>query len=144
MTESKVTNHWGKWVDSEVPITGVFQNNHCEWLHEEMYDAIDLDYETWIAEENPDEEELEMYESMGDSTLLIGSWKKDEQGLYEPDKESGDYAAIMGEVYTQVVWSKYTTRTALCSPCYPGQGDADSEGEYLTYALPPEIIGNLD
>ena len=80
-------------------------------------------------------------------TVLAGSWKKDpETGKWEPD-ESGDYAAIVGEIYVQVVWSKTVVRCkSLCSPCFPGQADLDSvvsgdEG-YLTYDLPAEVWGD--
>ena len=72
-------------------------------------------------------------------TVLIGSWKKDSDGLYEPDK-TGEYAAICGEIYTQVVWSKTTGKSALCSPCYPGQCDVDTPGDYLYYALPADML----
>ena len=141
-----ITNHWGKWVDSESPVTGVVSNNTPEWLMDELYDSIDLDYESFESEiendDSLDEDEkqnaLESYESMGDSTLLIGDWVKDENGLYEPDK-TGEYSAIMRESVTQIVWSKFTKRGALCSPCYPGQVDLDTPGEYMAYDLPPDM-----
>jgi hypothetical protein len=133
--------HWGKWVDSEDAITGVIQNNNVEFLSEDIYKGIDLDYEKYVKE-HPDEEDID-WESDND-TYIIGSWKKGEDGKYEPDKENGEYAAIVDEIYTQVVWSKFTKRCNLCSPCYPGQGDLDSEGIYLTYTLPPDLIGFTD
>jgi hypothetical protein len=80
-------------------------------------------------------------------TTLIGSWKKDEQGLYVPDPQAvgAEYAAIVGETNIQVVWSKYTKRCAGCSPCYPGQGDLNTPpgqyGNLLCYTLPPDLIG---
>jgi hypothetical protein len=137
------TNHWGKWVNSEEAVTGVIQNNHVEWLNDEIRgnDTIDLDYEEYIRDIPEEIEEIDWDSS--ESTLLIGSWKKDEKGLYEPDKE-GEYSAIVSEIYTQVVWSKYTKRCNLCSPCYPGQGDLDTPGEWLAYTLPPDLIGNIE
>ena len=138
----KLANHWGIFVDSEIPTTGVAQNNHVEWLHDEIYDGIDLDFEEH-CKECPNEDHDLCWESNGSETVLIGSWKKDDQGLYEPDKD-GEYSAICGEIYTQVVWSKHTKRCALCSPCYPGQGDLDSSGEFLCYDLPPDLYGEDD
>lgn len=141
-------NHWGKWVDSETPVTGVVSNNTPEYLMDELYDSIDLDYEAFCEEiENDDsldddekQEALEFYESSGDNTLLIGDWLKDDKGLYYPD-ETGEYSAIMRESVTQIVWSKYTRRGALCSPCYPGQVDLDAPGEFIAYDLPPNMYG---
>ena len=52
--------------------------------------------------------------------------------------ETSEYSLIVGETYTQVVWSKQTKRCTLCSPCYPGQGDLDTPGDFLSYDLPPE------
>ena len=34
--EVKTINHWGKWVTSNVPITGVVSNNTPQWLYEEI------------------------------------------------------------------------------------------------------------
>lgn len=146
MKESTVVNHWGKFVDSEIPVTGVISNHTPEWLYDESYNAIDLDYESFLTEiendtslsEDEKQDAIDGYESMGDSTLLIGDWTTDSDGLYIPD-ESGEYSAIMRESVTQIVWSKYTKRGALCSPCYPGQVDLDSEGEFLAYDLPKDI-----
>ena len=66
-------------------------------------------------------------------------WFDDLKYGYEPD-ETAEYSAIVGEIYTQVVKSKWLIKCALCSPSYPGQGDADSEGEFLAYSLPPELF----
>lgn len=146
------TNHWGIWIDSDKPITGVVSNNTPEWLDEEICNrGINLNYEEWLKDqetvfneaETDDEWEHYLedeYESQPDDTILIGDWKKDKKGLYEPD-DSGEYSAIVHEDVTQVVWSKYTKRTALCSPCYPGQGDLDTPGPWLAYDLPPEVYG---
>jgi hypothetical protein len=48
-------------------------------------------------------------------------------GKYEPDQNGKHgYAAVVGEIYTQVLWSKTVRRVrSLCSPCYPGQADLD-------------------
>jgi hypothetical protein len=89
-------------------------------------------------------------QEMGDT--LIGSWKK-VKGQYEPDK-SGEYSAIYrSNSYTvQVVWSRFTVRAPLASPCYPGQcsvspgreEDPRYPHEQLAYAMPPDIMGGND
>jgi len=91
----------------------------------------------------------DMSESYPDDTWLIGSWVKDSNNQYEPDK-TGDYAAIVRESTIQVVWSKYIICVkSLCSPCYPGQCDisVDDDGDYITsekgflcYNLPDEFF----
>ena len=148
--ENGVINHYGVLLDLNTPTTGVYSNNQIEFLMDELYDGINLTFEEWFEDhiitcENcqNDEycDELEFYESYND-TYLIGSWIKNKYNLYEPDK-SGEYSAIVGEIYTQVIWSKYFGRGALCSPCYPGQVDVDTPGDFIYYALPPDIIGDL-
>lgn len=164
-------NHWGKWINSDDPTTGVVSMNNLEWINDELYysDAFDLSYESaleeylleklgeWQNDQDdlnamPDFELMEEwrqdfndhYDNLGESEYLIGNWIKAEDGKYDPDT-TGEYAAIAlcGSNVVQVVWSKYATRCALCSPCYPGQGDLDSIGEFLAYDLPIEIYGEF-
>ena len=78
-----------------------------------------------------------MYKRQGSSSWLIGDWIKDENGLYDFDP-AGEYAAIVNESTTQVIYSKYTRKCLLCSPCYPGQADLDNPGEFLAYDIPPD------
>ncbi len=88
----------------------------------------------------------EQYES-NDSTILIGSWKKnDETGLYEIETDrGGDYAATYnsGSGLISVEWSRRTRRVGHTSPCFVMAngdgpcGDLDSEGDtVLAYDLP--------
>lgn len=130
--------HYGVYVDSNLPITGVMRHNQA--IFDAMYDndSIDLTWEDHKLE-------CEDYLNNGycncmleNGTMLIGSWILDSDLEYSPDL-SGEYAAIVGEMYTQVVFSRYMTRCALCSPCYPGQGDLDSKSNYLSYDLPPDM-----
>jgi hypothetical protein len=135
-----IRRHYGVTVDSEVPITGVISNNSaCQFIGDEQTKGIDLD---WLEHEAtcPNEEHDACFLPDSYGTVLIGSWRKDENGLWEPDKwaEKAEFSAIVNEIYTQVVWSKYTRRSALCSPCYVGQGDLDTAGEFLAYDLPPD------
>ena len=135
-----VYNHWGIWVDPEMPITGVISNNLIvQFISDEMYDCIDLDYEEHLKSNDHNDNDcncLDHWESY-DSTFLIGDWIKDKDGLYDYDP-NGEYAAIVRESTTQVVYSKYTKRAGLCSPCYPGQADNESTGKFLAYDLPKE------
>ena len=135
-----VTNHWGVWVDPEMPITGVISNNLIvQFISDEISNGINLTYEEYLKSEDydPDNEEDDYMCSFGDDTYLIGNWIKDSDGLWDYDPD-GEYAAIVRESTTQVVYSKYTKRAGLCSPCYPGQADNESDGEFLAYDLPSE------
>ena len=49
-TKAVITNHYGVTVNSEEPVTCVFQNNHVEYLFDDMYNTVDLDYE-WALNE---------------------------------------------------------------------------------------------
>jgi hypothetical protein len=157
---AKIENHYGMYVSSDTPTTDVVSNHDPEWLYDEMDSGIDLEYESLLAEYESDPQAFfaeycvpedmqddfdfgEYASMMEDTTYLIGSWHKVD-GQYEPD-ESGEYAAICGTVYTQVVYSRFVQPAPLCSPCYPGQcsvdGDQDS-GDFLAYTLPPSIWGS--
>lgn len=135
-----IKTHYGIPVRTDTPITGVAQNNHVQWLYDELDSGIDVTCEE--CEHNDSDEDTCCGCSMADHTILIGSWHLNSEGQYEPDK-GGEYAAICGEIYTQVVWSLHTKRCALCSPCYPGQGDLDTPGEFLCYDLPPDVVGDI-
>lgn len=135
-----ITNHYGKYVDSEVPVAGIFcLNMYPQFISDGDSDGIDLAYLEWEMDhdcETPDDCQCEPPMDM-ESATLIGDWKKDENGLYIPDTD-GEYAIdATGETYGAVVFSKYTRRVALCSPCFPSCGDLDSEGKFLAYDLPP-------
>lgn len=147
-------NHWGRIVDSDTPITGVYGTNSIAW--EFMDDGIctvcdnrdewpDFDDEEDDYQSSPED----FIECDSSHTKLIGDWTTTDNGLdawfeiggvyYMPD-QSKEFAAIERETTVQVVWSKFVERHGLCSPCYPGQADADSVGEFLCYALPAELL----
>jgi len=134
---SKKEFHYGIWVSSKIPITGVFNNSSIEFLGDELYDAVDLDFEEH-CEECKNEDHDDCYQS-DSSTMLIG-FKKGDDGLYDPDPEA-EYSAIIREIYAQVVNSKWIIECGLCSPCYPGQGNPDSPGKFLAYSFPPDVLG---
>ena len=146
--DNKCFNHYGFWVSPDTAITGVISNNTVEFLNEKIDAGIDIDYENFLKElagqeltEDEYNDAVEFYENDA-ATILIGSWIKD-NGQYTEDV-NGQYAAIVRETVTQVIYSKHTTRAALCSPCYPGQADLNTIGEYLAYTLPADIIGNMN
>ena len=142
-------NHWGKWIDSDVPVTGVlsfhsldldaypFKSEICLDC-EEAYKAIKKQYRGARREE-----ELESVECDSSHTKIIGEWKKDRHGKYYPNPK-GEYAAIVNESTVQVVYSHVTTRGNVCSPCYPGQVDLDSKGDFLAYTLPDDMLYKED
>jgi|GEM_PF-2055409 len=137
------TIHWGIAVDSEIPITGVTDINAPEWLHEDIDYGIYLDYEEHVRECGKEFHD-DCYDPDGGTTYLIG-YKKDVKGDYVPDPNAEYSAIVNGGMNTvQVTRSKWVSRAALCSPCYPGQGDLNNSGEYLTYALPPDVWGSHD
>lgn len=96
---------------------------HCDACKEELYcplldEAIsesDLDYcYFYKGELNPKAEE----ETFDKCSLVIYA-----------DFNSG---------YYQVIKSPQTEKHGLCSLCYLGQADLDSDGEYETYVIPDE------
>jgi len=148
-----IRNHYGITVDSEKPVTGVFTNNRIEFLSDEIFsgDYIGLCWEDYLEEIHPKEEEEDLDYDTGSEDFLIGFvetkdkekafyWYPKRKIGYMPD-EKAEYSAIIRESTSQVVKSDWFIRGALCSPCYPGQVDADSIGEFLAYSFPPDVIG---
>lgn len=145
-----VKNIYGIWIDTEKPVTGVTNLNSDqipEWFNDEFIYAIDLNFEKFekdlldqlkneMIDEDTFQYERDCYES-DTTTYLLGQWIKDSDGKYTPDLD-GDYSAIYdnNDNTLQVVFSKNTKRCNHCSPCFPGQGDLDSDGDFLTYCLP--------
>ena len=135
-------NHCGIIVDSEKPTTGVFNNNYLEWIFEDAMEGINLDWEQHLRE-CPNEDHIDCYEDI-EPTYLIGYKLNKKTNLYEIDKEA-EYSAIVNtdSNTTQVVHSKWFIYGALCSPCYPGQVDCDTKGDFLAYSVPPEVVEDL-
>ena len=131
--------HYGRIVDSEVPITGVLNSGKAEFLYEDCLNGTDVGYEEHLKE-CPNEEHDECYFN-DEPTYLVGFRKNEKTGEFEPD-ENAEYSAIVMPIYTQVIRSKYVSRVELCSPCFPGQGDLDTPGEFLAYTLPPDVWGD--
>ena len=173
------TNHWGNWISSNEPTTGVISCHNLEHIYEETdYHAVTnvsydryLEYgladllRAWQQDQDddsaaPDDELLEQwrdqlaeqYEESGDE-YRIGSWRFDEsskQWEINRDESLDDesaYAAIVNYGFAggivQVLWSRFVTRGALCSPCLPGQVDLDTEGDYIGYDLPLSFYGDM-
>lgn len=134
--------HWGKAVWKNEPVTGVLYANKIdsEAFNDLDQKSIDLQWEEYLAECEKNNVEPEDDWCDHNYTHVVGM-EKDEEGLYVPDKTE-DYSIIMaGDPITlQVVHSIYVQRCALCSPCFPGQGNLNSEGEFLAYSLPSEMF----
>jgi hypothetical protein len=160
--DNNMVNHWGKWVDKSEPVTGVISfNDVAQFVSDEIasngidlqYEQALVDFEIYFMQEHarmPNDEEYDQFNNEMDGCdsgdFLIGDWFKDDAGLWDCNKENGEYAAIVRESVVQVVWSKYITKCkALCSPCYPGQCDVvqgtdEENGEFLAYNLPKEAF----
>ena len=83
-------NHYGIEVDSEVPTTGVFHINSLEFILDDMYDAIDLDFEEHRKTCRKRTHDA-CYDSDGSQTELIG-FKKikggKNRGKWAPDPKA--------------------------------------------------------
>ena len=147
-------NHYGVFVDKNKPTTGVYNGNQINWEFMD-YDYTCLDCQNAFEEHGdkdyfdpncPNCKELNNYcidyiECSG-HMQLYGDWILDTNTrLYEPDK-TGEYTAIYdsNQNVFQVVWSKITVKGSLCSPCYPGQVDVGSQGDFTAYAFPDDMI----
>lgn len=140
------TTHWGYTVDSEVPTTGVFHATNIEFIFDEAIEngtSIDLNWEEHKlnCEEYKNNEECNC-EIESDRYLL--GFQVGAMGLFETNPKASFSAILNAERNTlQVIKSKWGIRCALCSPCYPGQGDGDTPGEFLAYAPDPELVGEI-
>lgn len=133
--------HWGYVVDSEAPITGVFSLNSLEFINEEAEKGIDLAWHRHLLEcKSEDHDDCAQEDS---DTFLIGFVEGDE-GKFDVDTNA-EWSAIVSYSWgvVQVIKSRHTVRAALCSPCFPGQADGDTEGEFLAYAPPPDVVGDI-
>ena len=139
---NKTVNHYGITVQSEIPTTGVLSHNEVEsWLYETELTCLTCDamYEE-EDRDNPENPDYDFIECDPSHTRLLGDWILDTiTKQYEPDK-TGEFAAIENESTIQVVWSKFTAKGRLCSPCYPGQVEFSNEGDYLAYTLPEDLL----
>jgi hypothetical protein len=148
-------NHWGKWVTSDVPVTGVMSCNNIAWENVTNEECLDCREEykkfedgSHTCEYGEDCNCADFIECDSSHSKLIGdAWQLDTNtGLWDvkQDKTGLEFAAIIRESVVQVVWSVKTKRGALCSPCYPGQVDLDSNGDFLGYTLPDYMVGSED
>jgi len=126
---------------SEVsPAGGVILTNEVSYLHEDMYNGIDLDFEEYMKEkpiDTNDEDWGDLYYKE-DSTYYIG-FKKGDDGLLMIDYDA-EYSAIIKFPYTQVVHSNFMSYAHHCSPCFPYQNDLQTAGDNETYTLPPDMF----
>lgn len=106
------TFHWGKWVFSNEPTTGVISVNSLEWIHDEVdyHAVVNLSYDSYLeqnlndrmrewqqdndTDDDPDDDLLEQWrDELGEQyeeqcdTYLIGSWRFDDASQqWEIDK----------------------------------------------------------
>jgi len=96
-------------------------------LMEACDNGVNLSYENW-KKENPDADD-EDFQDDGDGRVLSG-YKKDAEGLYEPDPDAEVSFIFNGDRGTiQVTQSKWVAKCAWASPCYPHQGDLDTKSD---------------
>mgnify|MGYP000592535755 CR=1 FL=1 len=104
------------------PVTGVISANNVGFMWDDYVTTLD------------------------DGSELYGAWKQDDDGMWRIDKTSKyEYSAISCPDFgvLQIVWSKYGLKCAECSPCFPYQGDLDTEGDcYIAYAPPPDLLSD--
>jgi len=131
-------NHYGKKIDSDIPVTGVINTNEIAWEFMDD-DYICLDCEVYINE-NPDIDDYNFLECDSSHTRIHGDWILDTKtGQYEPDK-TGEYAMIENESTCQIVFSKTVKCGNPCSPCFPGQVEFSRDGDFKAYALPSDLL----
>ena len=162
MTREQLPN---RLVSAESPVVGVVNcHNLASFIYDEINDGIDIAYEEWALERKEEletsgmavdiiEETIE-HESQDmefeDSNILVGDWKRNDDGKFEIDKNgkagwAGVYRSCSGAILC-VEYSKHTVRTHHTSPCYvmsDGRpcGDLDTKGDsVLAFTLPPEYF----
>ena len=139
--------------------TGVIHQHNInpECLDDEV---VDLGYEKALADlictladgikehDALEEEAREILDTTYEGGLkLIGGWKKNDKGIWEPDLSKKPFAAQYDpcDGYVQIVASKFVrTDCRWCSPCFPDQGDLmGRDGDVRAYSLPPECYDDL-
>ena len=136
-------------IDRSKPTTGVFNLNSLEFINEEIDNGIDFIYEDYCRQcqthHGHDIEACDCdYEQPCPGTYFIGFKEYDpETKRYDID-ENAEYSAIVNcdSNTVQVLRSVWYMTGGLCSPCYPGQVDADSLADDIpAFSLPPSVIG---
>lgn len=143
--------HYGKYVDSDIAIVGVVATNNVLNMDDDWERGISMAWESHKRECRRRNHDQCFMPDGTDDVVLIGSWKlsrvKCDDGkrrrLYVPDK-NGEYAATVAGPDVVVHWSKHTQRHGLCSPCFAGCADIDSDGQFLCYVLPPDVMRAQD
>lgn len=125
--------------------------NFLEALNSAVDEAKEYYLQKGYSESDAFDEALAEVENLGmngyeESDVLYGKWLQDENNQFYPDPE-GEYAALyrggsFGTYMLQVVHSKWAIRCHHCSPCYPNQGDVETQGseDMISYILPPDLL----
>ena len=146
-SEKNITSHYGIIINNDKPITGVLNINNIEWIIDDILTGIDTNFiehkkncNDCEIDDNGNKYHDICYQSDSLEGYLVGFILNEVTGKYDIDYTK-EYSYIVNEDTIQIVHSKYVSLCSLCSPCYPGQGDADSPGKYLTYTLDEDIFG---
>lgn len=133
--------HWGKYIESTEPITGVGNEREVGYLAEEVHNnGIDPIFEEYVSE-HPDEE-IDEWET---SELLLGVIKA-EDGKYDIDPNAPFtvlWSNWAGGTY-QILKSPYVQFCTPCSPCCPGQVSLGQPGNYLGFSPSIEDFDEKD
>lgn len=140
--QSKELFHCGHPIKE--PLVGVIDNNGISHFGELIETGEDLSYHHHLVECDKDDHE-DHAECYTETTIyLLGDWKMDGGGMWNPDREAGIYkfaaVASFDNHTTQVLWSETIENCELCSPCYPAQGSIGNEGQYKTFTFPDEFL----
>jgi len=115
----------------------------CEFIDDIFNNGIDLDFEAYIAENGDSQDVIDLYE-MDEPEVIMGFIKgKDGKYVIDPDAELS--VIYNGGLCTiQIVKSEFVkTDCVFCSPCYPDQGDLDSNhGNVVCYCVDPEDLND--
>ena len=136
-TEAKQLNHYGMYIQSDVPTGGVVQINEVnqEFLNDIMMNGINTSFEAFkdeLGEDRADE-----FEEQPDDEILVGYYRDEVYKDYKEDPAAPFSCIILGDTI-HITNSTYVVKGAPCSPCCPGQVSIGEQGEYLAYSLPAE------
>jgi hypothetical protein len=126
---------------SEQPTTGVFNGNEIQHWD---FETIDPELESHMNECPECKADLmcDVLDFWESSYELMGDWILDTKtNQYNPD-ESGEYSAIYNRDHNtiQVIHSRFYQYGNPCSPCYPGQVEFSSDGKFIAFSLPYDML----
>jgi len=137
----------------EEPVTCVYS------VHDVAWEWLDLEEIDFAYEDAKQEHLAECVECREESDCVCAKWEEinDHFECGPGGRAYADAPWVLGddgkwdapgctimlienETTVQLVKSPETWRRGWCSPCYPGQCDADAEGDVLCFRLPNEYL----